>query len=134
MRRSSAREGQIEPLAALAAVAVVAAAVALYAGVFEASLPGQTDRNVAEDAADRVERSVTRGGVVRPSTVLFANRSRPEGYHQNVTVVVHRDGADSVLSVGPAAPETADVARRRVSVRDGPGRVEPGHLEVRVWA
>lgn len=129
MRHWSAREGQVEPLAALAAVAVVALALAAYAGAFEASVPGTADRNVAEDAADRVERAVTVGGVVRRSRLTPERIAPvgPEGYHVNVTL----DGPLWTSHAGPTAPATADVASRRVSVRaDG---VVPAQLEVRVW-
>lgn len=129
MRRSSAREAQVEPLAALAAVGVVALALATYAGAFEASLPEQAERSVAEDAADRVERAATVGGVARPSrlTAETLRRTGPEGYHVNATLVTD----ERTYRAGPAAPATADVARRRVSVRTG--AVVPGRLEVRVW-
>jgi len=129
MRRSSAREAQVEPLAALAAVSVVALALATYAGAFEASLPGSSERNIAEDTADRVERGVTVGGVAHRSrlSVETLRRVSPEGYHVNATLVT-----DSGISrAGPAAPATAGTASRRVSVRTG--AVVPGRLEVRVW-
>lgn len=149
MPPSSVREGraQTEPLAALAAVAVVAVALALYAGAFEAALPESADRSLASDAADRVERALTAGGVVRPvrfpgprdplsqgpvrttSPRLNTTSVGPDGYHVNATLAA---GGRS-WSAGPAAPDAADVARRRVSVRLGPGRVRPGSLEVRVW-
>lgn len=145
MRRSSAREAQTEPLAALAAVAVVGIALALYAGAFEDAVPDAADRNVAQDAADRVERAVSDGGVVRPVRMLRGRNAAgpwtgrngpntsalaPDGYRLNVTLVV--DG--ETTAVGPAAPAVADAASRRVSVRVGPGKVRPGRLEVRVWA
>jgi len=129
MRRSSAREAQVEPLAALAAVSVVALALAVYAGAFEASLPGPAERNVAEDAADRVERAVTVGGVARRSelTAETLERVGPDGYHTNATLVTD----ERTYRAGPTAPATADTARRRVSVRES--AVIPGRLEVRVW-
>lgn len=129
MPRSSAREGQIEPLAALAAVAVVGIAFAIYAGVLQSSLPGESQRNVAEDAADRVEATLSTGGVVRMERLEAGGAAGPDGYRLNVTLEV--DGKET--AAGPAAPETADLASRRVSVREGTGRVTPGRLEVRVW-
>lgn len=129
MRRSSGPDAQVEPYAALAAVAVVALALAAYAGAFEASLPGPVDRNVAEPTADRVERAVTAGGVVDPDRVDHANWSGPDGYEVNVTLDVDGDRVET----GPDAPPTADTATRRVSVFRGPGDVAPGLLEVRVW-
>lgn len=129
MRRSSARSGQIEPFAALAAVAVVALALGVYAGVFAESVPKPVDRNVAEPTVDRVERALTVGGVVRPTRMATVDESRPEGYLLNVTL----DSGENATAVGPAPPETADRASRRVSVRGGPGNVSPGRLEVHVW-
>jgi hypothetical protein len=129
MRRSSGREAQTEPLAAVVAVVVVALALALYVGAFEANLPGPVDRNHAEAAADRIERALTVGGVARPSRLTAALDRGPDGYRVNATLTV----GDPAERAGPTAPETADTARRRVSVRTGPGRVEPGQLEVRVW-
>lgn len=129
MRRSSAREAQTEPLAAVVAVVVVAFALALYAGAFEANFPGPVDRNHAEAAADRIERALTVGGVARPDRLAAALDRGPDGYRANATVAV----GDRIDRAGPAPPEAADTARRRVSVREGPGRVSPGRLEVRVW-
>ena len=154
MRRSSAREwrggrretdtpafgprAQTEPFAALAAVVVVALALSVWAGAFEGALPEPVDRDLAEPTADRVERALTEAGVVRPDRLVRSgtagaasrpvNRSAPEGYRLNVTLV--RDGTRR--SVGPATPETADTAVRRVSI-GSPGSVSPGRLEVRVW-
>jgi len=129
VQRSSAREAQVEPLAALAAVSVVALALAAYAGAFEASLPGPSERNVAEDAADRVERAVTVGAVARPARLTGATlrHAGPEGYHVNATLATD----ERTHSAGPAAPASADTAKRRVSVRAD--AVVPGRLEVRVW-
>lgn len=129
MRRWSAREGQTEPLAALVAVVVVAVALSLYATAFDASLPTAPDRNAAQQATDRVERSITVGGVVRPSLLPSATASGPDGYRLNATLLVR----DTTQRVGPPHPPTADSAGRRVSVRLGAGRVSPGRLEVRVW-
>jgi hypothetical protein len=129
MRRSSAREAQVEPLAALAAEGVVALALAAYAGAFEASLPGASERNVVKDTADRVERGVTVGGVARPSRLSPKTLQRvgPDGYHVNATLAT--DGR--TYRAGPAAPASAEAAKRRVSVRTD--TVVPGRLEVRVW-
>jgi len=129
---------QTEPFAALAAVVVVALALSVWAGAFEERLPKPVDRDLAEPTADRVERALTVGGVVRTDRLTrnestgtasrFVNRSAPEGYRLNVTVV----GNGGRQSVGPAAPSTAETATRRVSV-GSPGSVSPARLEVRVW-
>lgn len=129
MRRSWAREAQTEPLAAVVAVVVVALALALYAGAFEANLPGPVDSDQAETAADRVERALTVGGVARPERLGEALDRGPDGYRINATLAV----GDRTIRAGPTVPTSADTARRRVSVRERPGRVVPGRLEVRVW-
>jgi len=128
MRRSSA-EGQTEPFAALVAVVVVALALALYAGAFEANLPGPVDRNHAEAAADRIERAITVGAVAKPGRLADELERGPDGYDINATLSY----GNSTERVGPVPPETADTARRRVSVRTGSSEVVPGRLEVRVW-
>ena len=129
MRHSSAREGQVEPFAALAAVVVVAFALAAYAGAFESAVPSPLERTVADPAADQVERAVTVGGVVDPDRIAGVNRSGPRGYRTNVTL----DYGGNRVTTGPAAPNTTELARRHVSVGLNPGVVVPGRLEVRVW-
>jgi len=130
MRRSSVRERcQTEPFAALAAAFVVALALSVWAGVFEASVPEPVDRNVAEPTADRVERALTVAGVVRPDRTGSLRPAGPEGYELNVTLTTDHER----WSFGPSAPGTADAATRRVSVYTDPGAVSPGRLEVRVW-
>lgn len=129
MRRSSARRAQIEPFAALAAVVVIALALGLYAATFEESLPEPLDRNVAEPTADRVERALTAGGVVRPGRLANVSAVGPDGYQVNVTLGPGPDRA----SVGPTPPDAADDASRRVSVLRAPGTVDPARLEVAVW-
>jgi len=129
MRRSSGREAQTEPLAAVVAVVVVALALALYVGAFESNLPGPVDRSHAETAADRIERALTVGGVARSDRLAAVLDRGPDGYRVNATLTV----GDRTERVGPPAPETADTASRRVSVRTGPGRVAPGRVEVHVW-
>lgn len=134
----SRSHAQTEPYAALAALVVVALALSVWAGAFESALPKPVDRDVAEPTADRVERALTEAGVVRPDRLTSdgsaggasraVTRSAPDGYRLNVSLV--RDG--NRRSVGPAAPSTADVATRRVSV-GRPGSVSPARLEVRVW-
>lgn len=129
MRPSWAREAQTEPFAALVAVAVVGLALGAYAGAFEAAVPDPVDRNPAQQTADRVERALTVGGVVRPERLADATDAGPSGYRVNATLVA----GNTTLSTGPEAPETADTATRRVSVHRGAGTVAPGRLEVHVW-
>jgi hypothetical protein len=116
----------------------VALALSVWAGAFEGSLPEPVDRDLAEPTADRVERALTVGGIVRPGRLVrngsagvpsrLVNRSAPEGYRLNVSIV----GNGGRQSVGPAAPSTAEAATRRISV-GRPGSVSPARLEVRVW-
>jgi hypothetical protein len=126
--RRLADRAQTEPFAALAAVAVVALALSVFAGAFEGAIPAPADRNLAEPAADRVERHLTVGGVVRRDRLDDATAVGPEGYRTNVTLVV----GDDRHHAGPVAPNETDTATRWVSV-GGDGDVDPGRLEVRVW-
>jgi hypothetical protein len=110
----------------------------VWAGAFEESLPEPVDRELAEPTADRVERALTVGGLLRPGRLArdsapgvpsrAVNRSAPEGYRLNVTLVAN----GGRQSVGPAAPATAETATRRVSTGQ-PGAASPARLEVRVW-
>lgn len=117
------------PLAALVAVVMVSLALGLYAGVLDASLPGERDRSVAPTALSAVEDQVAPAGVVRPGLVGDSPAAGPAGYETNVTV----SAGGSRWSAGPAAPATAHRASERVSVRVAPARVVPGRLEVAVW-
>ncbi|PSQ05118.1 hypothetical protein BRC92_02950 [Halobacteriales archaeon QS_4_69_31] len=128
-RAATGRRGQLEPFAALAAVAVVALALAVFAGAFEASVPGPADRDVTEPTADRVERALTVGGVVRPGRLDDATAAAPGGYRLNVTL---HAGGDR-WATGPSTPPTAENASRRVSVFRDAGVADAGRLEVRVW-
>lgn len=129
VRRSSARSGQVEPVPALAAVAVVGLALALYAGGVERHVPESPDRTVAPSVADRVERALANGGVAHPTALPAAVERAPDGFRVNATLAA---GGER-WAVGPVPPATAETDQRRVSTRIGPGRVRPGRLEVRVW-
>lgn len=127
MSRWSGR-GQTEPLAALVAVVAVCLALGLYAGVLDAELPGRSDRAVDEAALERVERTLAPTGVVDPERVARAPAAGPDGYDTNVTLVAN----GRRWTAGPPIPPEADAAAAAVSVRLGPGAIDPGHLEVRV--
>jgi hypothetical protein len=131
MSRSSARRAQIEPLAALATVFVLASALTVYAVGLESALPtaDQRDRDLAAAAIERVSDRVVVGGVAKPDRLAANGTLRRSGHHLRVTL---RAGNDT-WTAGPAAPPTADVATERVSVRRWPGRVDPGVLRVEVW-
>jgi len=119
---------QVEPLAALAAAVAVVAAVSLYAGALERSLPTPS-REVAEPTLDRVRAALTDGGVAVPARLERAARRGPSGYAVNATLAT---GAVR-RSAGPTPPPSADAARTRIGVRIGPGRVRSGALSVAVW-
>jgi len=128
MLRSSDR-GQTEPLAALVAVAAVALALGLYAGVLDTSLPGPSDRHVEATALSAVEDHVAPAGVVRPSLVSGSPAAGPSGYETNVSVAAgeHR------WTAGPRVPSNVNRTTERIGVRVAPARVLPGRLGVVVW-
>jgi hypothetical protein len=135
MSRSSGR-GQVDPPAALAAVLVVTAGLALYAGVaadfLDALGAGQereTGRRLATQAADRVADTARVDGAVRPARLAAGVADGPAGYHVNATLWT-RAGR---WTAGPAPPARAHRAERRVAAHLGPGRVRPAVLQVRVW-
>lgn len=119
----------MEPLAALVALAAVALALSLYAGVLEASLPGDSDRTAAV-TADRALAAVAPDGVARPARLADAVAVAPEGYRLNATLTT----GDRRWTAGPDRPPDRDGQRRQVAVRLEPGRVRPGALRVVVWS
>ena len=136
MSRSSVREGaagghrprgQVEPVAALAAVLVVGIALSTYAGL----LPGTagTTGGTADATLTRAYGTVTETGVVVPGRLRAATDVAPPGHGVNVTLSV----GSLHLHAGPTPPPSAERATRRASVRVGPGAVRPGHLSVEVW-
>lgn len=126
---SSSGRGQTEPIAALLAVAVIAAGLALYAGVLDDALDVEPNRDVAAATLERVEAHLTPTGVVRPARLPSATDVTPAGYRTNVTVVAN----GTRTSLGPAPPSTGESAARTVSVRTGPATVDRGRLRVVVW-
>lgn len=128
MSRSSGR-GQTEPLAAIVAVAAVGIGLSLYAGVLDATLPGERDRSTASAALERVDRAVAPAGVARPKRVPGSHEAGPGGYRTNVTLTA----AGRRWSSGPTVPPDADEAEERLGVRVAPATVEPGRLRAAVW-
>ncbi|WP_226021741.1 DUF7285 family protein [Halomicrobium salinisoli] len=128
MSRSSGR-GQTEPLAAIVAVAAVGIGLSLYAGVLDATLPGERDRSTAPAALERVDRDVAPGGVARPERIPGSHNVGPDGYRTNVTLTA----GGRRWSTGPTVPPDADVAGERIGVRVAPATVRPGRLRVAVW-
>jgi hypothetical protein len=131
MSRSSARRGQVEPTAALAAVFGVVVGLGLYAGVLADATPADRERDLAGPAVERVhDRLAGDDGVAHPDRLSAATDAGPDGYRLNATLRV----AALRWTVGPRPPPTADAATRRTSVRIAPGRIDPGVLRVEVWA
>ncbi|MES3517782.1 MAG: hypothetical protein PPP58_08980 [Natronomonas sp.] len=121
--------GQVEPLAALAAVFAVGAGLTLYVGALDGHFAADRDRDVAPTVADRMLAESTSGGVVTPPIADAADEARPTGHATNVTVAT----GGKRWAVGPSPPPDAERAERQVSVRIDTGIVRPGRLEVAVW-
>ena len=128
MRRSSGR-GQVEPLAALAAVFAVSVGLTVYAGVLDDAIPGQPAPETPETVLEGVDRSLESAGVTHPARLNAAMATVPDGWHANLTLTV----ADQQWQRGPTPPSSVDRERRRVSVRVAPQRIEAGQLRVVVW-
>ncbi|MEF8813060.1 MAG: hypothetical protein V5A55_04500 [Halovenus sp.] len=126
--RSSSR-GQVEPLAAIAAVLAVGAGLALYAGAVDDVFEADSDRETADIALDRGIDALSETGIVVPETINRTRDIGPAGWHLNVTV--RAQGVNR--SVGPTPPPRAERASERVGVRAGPGVVNPGRVRVVVW-
>lgn len=129
MSRWSECRGQIEPVAAIAAVFLVGAGLALYAGALDGRLGGQSDRALADTTLGTVERTITHGGVAEPRRLCGVGTGGPAGYTLNATL----EASERRWHVGPTAPASAATASERVSVRVSEVRVRPGRLVVRVW-
>lgn len=129
MSRSSARRGQVEPLAAIVAVFAVGAGLTVYAGVLDSELPGRERQHVAGPTLDRLESTVAQSGIIEPGKLAEGQAVVPDGYRLNATLVT----AKTRWHVGPEPPKRAQRATEQVSVRVAPGRVRPGRLTVRVW-
>jgi hypothetical protein len=129
MSRSSARRGQVEPVAAIVAVFALGVGLTVYAGAVDDALPGTEPRNVAQPTLSAVEDAVERAGVVRPDRLSRVGSVVPAGRRLNVTLTA----GERAWSHGDPAPDSAQRASTRVSVELGPGRVRPGRLTVRVW-
>ncbi|MFB6168629.1 MAG: hypothetical protein ABEJ43_07255 [Haloferacaceae archaeon] len=130
MSRSSARRGQVEPTAALAATFAVVVGLGLYAGALADATPGRADRDLAKPALDRAHAALSPDGtVVLPDRIGAGRRVAPDGYRTNVTVRT----AERRWTAGPAPPRSAETAARSVGVRLGPADVRAGTLRVEVW-
>lgn len=127
---SWSRRGQVEPLAALAAVLAVSIGLSLYVGVLDATLPElTTDRRMAVVAADRLVTEATSFGAMATPFDGPAEAARPSGHELNASL--RSDGR--TWTAGSERASSADCVTRRVSVGVAPGRVRTGRLEVCTW-
>lgn len=127
---SSSARAQVEPLAALVAVFALGVGLSVYVGALDATLPAlSTERERAPTALDRFVSASSSLGSIHPPLDRAGETARPTGYELNATLrtTAHTWG------VGPPTVNASECARRRVSVRSGPGRVRAGRLEVCVW-
>ena len=127
MSRSSAK-GQVEPLAALAAVFALCVGLSLYVGVYGSVSPS-TEREVAPTATDRFVTEATDFAALVPPFDTAADAARPTNYGLNATV----QSGNETWAAGPTPPTDVERAERSVSVRVEPGMVRPGRVEVTVW-
>ena len=141
--------GQTEPLAALAAIALVCTAITLYTGFYGAVFDSVgEDRRLGSVTAERVWEAIGENGIYDsdddPRTLLEA-ATIPRGVTVRLTVAyVGEDGRmetagettvdDRGAAVGTAPPATAERFRRSVPVRIAPGDVKPGTLTVVIWS
>lgn len=127
MRRSSGR-AQVEPIPALVAVAVVAAALVTYAGILDDVRPQSGEPSVVGPTLDRCRNALSSFGVLRPARLDDALASAPAGWRVNVTLA--SDGRR--WSAGDAPPARAEAATEPASVAVD-GRPRTGRLRVVVW-
>ena len=121
--------GQVEPLAALAAILAVGAALAIYGGVLADVRDRGDDRETVEIALENAADELTVAGVARPGYLSRAIGAAPEGWRMNVTL----RGDGTVRQGGPEPPTDAERASRPIGVRTEPGRVGAGELRVVLW-
>lgn len=137
----------VEPIAALIAVVVVGAALGLYTVALDEAT-AERDRPTAEATLDRVESTVTAGGIVEPDQL-----NDIEQFRFATLAELEADGERWRVDSGVDAPkrgdmiqdatardasdtdtfrksEAVDVAERAVTVRLGPGENVRGTLRV----
>lgn len=128
MPRWSGR-GQVEPLAALAAVLAVTAGMVVYADVLDERVPTTSDRDVAETTVERVATTLRTTGVADPGRLDTARATIPAGWTGNLTL---RAGGKR-WTRGPTPPAESQRATRRLSVAVAPMELRPGQLRVVIW-
>ncbi|ELZ38107.1 hypothetical protein C471_11001 [Halorubrum saccharovorum DSM 1137] len=125
----------VEPIAALVAVLAVGAALGLYVAALDDAAPDR-ERPTAEATLDRVEPSVTTGGVVDPERLRDVVEFR-----YAATVVIEADGETWTVRSGDEAPamesarntDAVAVAERPATVKVGAGRNVRGTLRAVVY-
>lgn len=125
---TDASRGQVEPVVALPALAVLCIGLSLFAVVLQ-GVAVPAERDVAEPTLERVEDRLTSAGVAEPSRLSRAARSGSDDLDLNVTL----EAAGKRWAAGPMPPPTAATARRSLGVRTAPGVVRRGVLRVAVW-
>jgi hypothetical protein len=128
---TAGERGQVEPLAALAAVFALTVGLGLYTGALHAAVPTPADDDLAPTALDAVAGTASDPtGVIDPERLPSALAAGPDRHRTNATLVA----AGRQWAVGPPAPNDAsDRARRRVAVDVGANRTAVGRLRVVVW-
>lgn len=121
--------GQVEPLAALAAILAVGAALTIYGGVLADVRDEGDDRETVEIALDNAADKLTVAGVAHPQRLSRSIGAAPDGWQMNVTL----RGDGTVRQVGPEPPSDAERASRPIGIRTEPGRVGAGELRVVLW-
>lgn len=125
--------GQVEPLAALAAVFAVTIGFGLYAGTLQAAVPEPSATDLSPTVLDAVAGAASHPtGVVVPARLSDALAAAPDDTSVNATLTAARRR----WHAGPPVPVNAtDRAGRRVSVETGTAtsRIALGRLRVVVW-
>ncbi|MFW5917987.1 MAG: DUF7285 family protein [Haloferacaceae archaeon] len=141
--------GQTEPLAALAAIALVCTAITLYTGVYGEVVDAVgEERALGEVTAERVWDAIGEDGIFDSADDLetrIGASTFPQGATVEVTVTyVREDGQIETAGSGTfddrgdrirtEPPASADRIERSVPIRVTPGDVQPGRLTVVVWS
>ncbi|MFB6138292.1 MAG: hypothetical protein ABEJ42_08165 [Halobacteriaceae archaeon] len=128
MSRWSECRGQVEPLAALAAVAALGLALSVYTGTLGAAAPVSDPGGTAEPVLGATLDYLRSGSVVVPARL----ESLTDG-HGDRSRRVRLQAAGRSWTAGPTPPADTAVATRLVAVRVAPGRIRVGRLRVEVW-
>jgi hypothetical protein len=133
-RGRSRRRGQVEPLAALAALFAVTVGLSLYAGALGMATPEPGREPAASNTLDTVAGAAAAPtGVVQPGRLDGAVAAVPAQLRVKASL---RFGAGTICAGPPLPDRTAtdtERAARRVGVRRSPGQVAVGRLRVVVW-